>query len=239
MSLPAATLVVIPALNEENSVARVVRDAIDLGVAEVVVVDDNSTDNTASEAREAGATVISLSERLGAWAATQTGFRYAVRRGARVLVTMDADGQHLASDIPRLTAALCESNTNVIIASCPQRGSALRKAAWRWIKSISKLAINDITSGFRAYDRLAIRRLAAWPANLIEYQDVGVLLLLQRNNLSVEEIEVDMPDRHDGKSRIFSSWAAVAYYMVQTTLLGAAKRPKTTFSSGRSLGVIK
>jgi glycosyltransferase involved in cell wall biosynthesis len=239
MSILDSTLVVIPALNEESTVGGIVRLALQLGVAEVVVIDDNSTDHTASIARAAGATVVSLSERLGAWPAIQTGFRYAVRRGARIVVTMDADGQHVADDLPRLISTLSTSSANVAIASCPERGSALRKIAWRWIRYITKLPINDITSGFRAYDRLAIRRLAAWPASLLEYQDVGVLLILQKSKLSIVEVEVHMPSRQDGKSRIFGTWGTVVYYMLQTSILGAAKRPRGKLSSDQPARAIR
>jgi len=230
------SLVIIPAFNEEGSVGRVVTNVLKMKVREVVVIDDCSTDQTAEEARSAGATVVSLPERLGAWGATQTGFRYAVRRGARMVVTMDADGQHNPTDLSALITPIAQKTSNVVIASCTERGSKLRKIAWRWIKRVAHLDVSDITSGFRAYDRLAVRRLAAWPANLIEYQDVGVLLLLQRNRLTISEISVTMADRKNGKSRIFSSWGAVIYYMAQTLLLGASKRSRFSLRSYPILG---
>lgn len=230
----AQVIVVIPAFNEQDSVGRVVTSALSMRVKDVVVIDDYSTDQTAAEARSAGATVISLPEQLGAWGATQTGFRYAVRRGAKLIVTMDADGQHASEDLENLIGPIARRDANVVIGCCTSRGSALRRIAWSWIKGFSGIALGDITSGFRAYDRLAIRRLAAWPANLIEYQDVGVLMLLQRHNLKIAEVEVMMVNRHNGKSRIFSSWRAVAYYMAQTLLLGASKRPLNNFASRHS-----
>lgn len=230
------TIVIIPAFNEQGSVGGVVTSALSMGVREVVVIDDHSTDQTAAEARNAGGTVISLPEQLGAWGATQTGLRYAVRRGAKLVVTMDADGQHASRDLENLIGPIVYSGANVAIGCCTSRGSALRQIAWSWIKGASSISVSDITSGFRAYDRLAIRRLSGWRANLIEYQDVGVLLLLQRHNLKIAEVEVTMTKRHDGKSRIFSSWRAVAYYMAQTLLLGASKRSSQNATSRHSTG---
>ena len=225
------TLVIIPALNEQESVGKVVISAISMNVREVVVIDDCSSDQTAISARDAGATVISLTEGLGAWGATQTGFRYAVRRGARIVVTMDADGQHSSADLENIIAPITRGGANVVVACCTIRGSRLRAFAWSWIKRVSHISVSDITSGFRAYDRLAVRRLAAWRANLVEYQDVGVLLLLQKYRLKIAELEVMMATRTNGQSRIFSSWRAVAYYMAQTLLLGASKRSRLSLTS--------
>ena len=87
------------------------------------MVDDGSQDDTAAKAQSAGATVLRLPEQLGAWGATQTGMRYAVRKGFDIAVTMDADGQHDSDDIPKLIAPLLTGEANVVIGACPQRGS--------------------------------------------------------------------------------------------------------------------
>ncbi len=228
-------IVVMPALNEEGVIGNLIRAVTAQGVREVVVIDDASDDATAQEAEAAGATVITLLERLGAWGATQTGIRYAVRRGALAVITMDSDGQHPPDALPQIVAPLGVSGSHVVIGCCPQRGSPLRQLAWRWIKRTSGLAMADITSGFRAYDRLAIRKLASWPATLIEYQDVGILLLLQNSGLKIRDISVAMNARTNGKSRIFRNWGVVAYYMAHTLLLGACKRkPGRSVASHRS-----
>lgn len=188
------------------------------------MIDDGSQDDTAVEAQSAGATVLFLPEQLGAWAATQTGMRYAVRKGFEVAVTMDADGQHDSSDIPNLIAPLLGGEANVVIGACPQRGSLLRRLAWRWIRYLSGINLGDFTSGFRAYDRLAIRRAASWKATLLEYQDIGVLMLFQRHGLVITDVQVTMSERVSGHSRIFGDWGAVIYYMAYTLVLGLSKR---------------
>ncbi|MDB2667977.1 glycosyltransferase family 2 protein [Luminiphilus sp.] len=216
-------LVIIPAFNEASSVPAVVESVLSYADS-IVVVDDASQDNTAELAEAAGATVLRLPEQLGAWGATQTGMRYAVRKGFDIAITMDADGQHGSSDISKLTAPLLAGEANVVIGACPERGSPLRHLAWRWIRSLSGINLGDFTSGFRAYDRLAIRRAASWKATLLEYQDIGVLMLFQRHNLIITDVSVTMFDRVSGHSRIFGDWGAVLYYMTYTFVLGLSKR---------------
>lgn len=229
-------VVVIPAFNEASSVGAVVESAL-LHAERVVVVDDASQDNTAKLAEAAGAAVLRLPAQLGAWGATQTGMRYAVRKGFDIAITMDADGQHNSSDIPNLIAPLLAEEANVVIGACPQRGSPLRHLAWRWIRSLSGINLGDFTSGFRAYDRLAIRKAASWKATLLEYQDIGVLMLFQRHSLVITDVIVTMSERVSGHSRIFGDWGAVIYYMAYTLILGLSKRQN--LRPHRKTGAIK
>jgi len=92
------------------------------------------------------------------------------------------------------------------------------------MKRISGLRLEDLTSGYRVYDRRAIRRLASWQATLLEYQDVGVLAMLQASSIRIADVEVQMLPRTHGISRIFNSWRSVAYYMAYTLLLSFTKR---------------
>ena len=223
----SAICVVIPAHNEASSVTGVVEEVMSIvgEIADVVVVDDHSTDETADVARRAGATVISLCSQLGAWGATQAGIRYARKFDHRMVITIDADGQHSAQDIPALINAQEASGANMIIGADPSRASALRKSAWRLIRASSGLTTTDLTSGFRLYDGQCIDILAARPATLVQYQDVGVLALLHQHGMRVSEETVRMSQRVDGSSRIFSSWLKVSQYMLTTLILGTLKRP--------------
>ena len=219
--------VIVPALNEGAVVTDVVGSILGVIGLPVWVIDDNSSDDTANEAASAGARVIKLKEQLGAWGAVQTGLREALRMDLDFVVTMDADGQHLASDIPRLVKALRREQADVVIGSCTERGSLLRKLAWRMMRLTSGLQCEDLTSGFRVLNKSAIRLLASVEASQLDFQDVGVLLILERAGCRIAEHPVTMPSRTNGKSRIFRSWAAVMLYMLQTLLLGAAKRRRT------------
>ena len=101
MSTAERALVVIPAYNEAATVASVVQGVIVAG-HEVVVVDDGSSDATAEVARASGATVVSLPENRGKGAALRLAFERLFGAGFEAIVTLDADGQHVPEEIPRL-----------------------------------------------------------------------------------------------------------------------------------------
>ena len=107
-------LVVIPALNAAASVAGVVKASL-AHLPDVVVVNDGSTDATPKAAAGAGATVLHHPQNLGKGAALKTGFRYALERGFDAVVTVDADGQHLPSEIPKFVRAFRETGADLVI----------------------------------------------------------------------------------------------------------------------------
>jgi len=216
-------LVLIPAKNEEATVGKVVASIKTRFNATVLVIDDESTDNTAQVARAAGAQVLSLTLSLGAWGAIQTGLRYAVKHGFNIVVTMDADGQHEADSIPALIQPILEGECAVVIGAYPQRGSWARRLAWAFFRQLSELDIRDLTSGLRVYNRNATKLLASKVATLLDYQDVGVLILLQKAGFRIQEIPIAMYPRINGHSRIFSSWWAVGKYMLYTSILCLAQ----------------
>lgn len=211
--------VLIPAWNEEATVADVVSKIGEVGLYDVIVIDDASTDQTADRAAAAGARVLSLPVNLGAWGATQTGIRFALKKGYRQVITMDADGQHLSSAIPYLLAPITAGNADMVIGSCIERGSHARKIAWRFFRGMTGLEIEDLTSGFRAYNLPAMKILASKEATLLEYQDIGVLLLLMHSGLIIQEMKVPMGFRLSGSSKIFSSWFKVAEYLLLNLIL--------------------
>ena len=223
LSLPRC-VVIIPAHNESQDIAYVIGEIRKHSNFPIVVVDDASSDDTILKAKQAGALVVPLAVQLGAWGATQTGLRYALKNNYAYAITMDADGQHRAESLPALLQPIIDKEADVTIGSCTRRGSRSRKIAWTLMKRVSGLRLEDLTSGFRVYDRRAIRRLAAWQATLLEYQDVGVLAMLQASGIRIKDVEVDMLPRRHGMSRVFYSWASVIYYMSYTLLLSFTKR---------------
>ena len=214
-------LVVIPALNEAACIGSVVEQVLRQPGIDVLVVDDGSTDNTAEIAMLSGAGVLRATLWQGAWGAIQTGIRYAIRHGYSGVVTMDADGQHEPAYLPQLIEAA--RSADVVIAACPSRGSAMRQVAWRYFRFLTGFDVDDLTSGFRYYNDRACRLLAAEEATLLDYQDIGVLLLLHHARLRIAEISVAMNPRKHGASRVFSSWWTVARYMAETSLLCLAR----------------
>lgn len=214
-------LVVIPALNEAEDIGAVIAQVRAQGRIDVLVVDDGSTDETAAVARLCGAAVLRAPLWQGAWGAIQTGIRYALRHGYSGVITMDADGQHEPMYLPALLATA--KHADVVIAACPSRGSRMRHIAWAYFRFLTGFDIDDLTSGFRYYNARACRLLAMEEATLLDYQDVGVLLLLRHAHFRIAEVAVAMNPRKHGASRVFSSWWTVAIYMAETSLLCLAR----------------
>jgi glycosyltransferase involved in cell wall biosynthesis len=158
-------LVIIPALNAERSIGAVVRDCRAV-VNDVLVVDDGSADRTAEVAGEAGAQVVSHSLNRGKGAALKTGFAYALEHGFEVVVTLDADGQHLAREIPNFLSAREETGADLIIGGRahlfgkmqPRRRFANRFSA-RCIAYASNTNVTDSQSGFRLYTARLLRAI--------------------------------------------------------------------------------
>lgn len=211
------TLIVIPARDEATTIGDVVGKLGAAGWHDVLVVDDQSSDGTGDVARAAGALVMRPALPVGAWGGTQAGIRLALRLGFDAVVSMDADGQHEVPQIPALLSA--SAGADVVIGAYPERASRLRHVAWWWFRRLTGFEIRDLTSGFRWYGRDAMTLLASREATLLDYQDVGALLLMRRAGLRVVEVPVTMSPRTVGKSRVFRSWFAVARYMTATTLL--------------------
>jgi len=223
MAIHDRPIALIPAHNEAATVGDIVAQVCTLWNCPVVVIDDCSTDATAQIARTAGATVLPLAIQLGAWGATQTGLRYALRQGYRTAITLDADGQHEPDSIGALLEPLASGQADVSIGAFPERASPARRFAWSYFRWLTNLELEDITSGFRAYNHAAMTVLASPAASLFDYQDVGVLLILRRQGLRTVEVPVSMQPRVIGASKIFRSWRVVGKYMLQTSLLCIAR----------------
>lgn len=166
-------LVGIPAYNEADTVGGVVAEAREYA-DEVLVVDDGSTDETASRAREAAASVVEHERNRGYGHTLQTIFLEAERRDADVLVTLDADGQHSPEDIQRLLATQRDSTAEIVIGSRFGDTESAEMPAYRrvglWLITLltnfsigslgQRSRIRDPQSGFRAYDDTAIAAVA-------------------------------------------------------------------------------
>lgn len=155
-SVRQLTWVVIAAFNEGAVIDEVVREITSAGWS-VVVVDDGSADRTSAQARAAGATVVRHAVNLGQGAALQTGIDYALRRGARNIVTFDADGQHTAADIARMVDALSGSDVALgsrflgRIEGASRRRRVLLRAAVVMSNRLSGLQLSDAHCGLRAF----------------------------------------------------------------------------------------
>ena len=167
MTCPDRLIALIPAYNEEATVGQIVDRVQQLWGCRVVVIDDCSADATASVASAAGATVLPLTIQLGAWGAIQTGLRYALQQGYRTAVTLDADGQHEPENIGDLLQPLAAHQADIVIGSFPERASRARRMAWSYFRLLTGIRLEDITSGFRAYNHAAITVLASRAARTV------------------------------------------------------------------------
>ncbi len=109
--------IIIPAKDEEKRIGKVIHNTLSLGYQNIVVVNDGSSDNTASIAKAYGVTVLNHPINLGPGAATQTGITYALSQNAKYMITMDADEQHSPSDIESLCYTIENENVDVVIGS--------------------------------------------------------------------------------------------------------------------------
>ena len=199
-------LVVVPALNEQASVGDVVlRVRAVLPAADVLVVDDGSSDSTAKVARAAGALVACLPYNLGVGGAMRTGFRFAERHDYDVVVQIDADGQHDPVFLPAVLAALGDAEV-VIGARFAGVGDYAVRGPRSWAMKVLSRAVGrivgatltDVTSGFRAADRRAIRVFARhYPAEYLG-DTVESLVIAHRSGLRVTQVPVAMRARVHG-----------------------------------------
>jgi glycosyltransferase involved in cell wall biosynthesis len=158
-------MALIPALDAEKTLAPVVRGVLGF-IDDLIVVDDGSSDETSTVARAAGATVIRHPENRGKGAALKSGFERALADGFDAVLTLDADGQHLPGEIPRLIAAWTGTDAELVIGSrahlfagmLGRRRGANRFSAWA-ISKAAGVTVGDSQSGFRIYSARLLRTL--------------------------------------------------------------------------------
>lgn len=217
-------LVIVPALNEEASIAQVVSRARDELEADVLVIDDGSSDLTGEKARTSGAIVVRHPFNLGVGAAIRTALRYAAARGYAVAVQVDGDGQHEAAEAHLLLNAIYEGRADIVIGSRFQAGyrvSRVRRATMRLLSRVISrrlgLSLTDTTSGFRAFDAAAINYFAhVYPTDYLS-DTVEALLLAHDAGLRVAEVPVAMRERTTGKAS--TNALSSAYYFVRLLLV--------------------
>ena len=217
-------LLIVPAYNEEASIQSVIEGiGKELSHADILVVDDGSTDRTSERAERSGAVVLSLPFNLGIGGAMQAGYKYADEKGYEIAVQVDGDGQHDPREIPKLLEVLEKKEADMAIGSrfignCFYKGSAIRKVGisilGQAISTLTGQRVTDPTSGFRAANRKAIRLFAVtYPQ---DYPEPEVLVLLSRCGLKVKEVPATVYRREFGESSITKIRAV--YYMVKVLL---------------------
>jgi glycosyltransferase involved in cell wall biosynthesis len=221
------TLVIIPAHNEASNIGQVLAEIDDAKLKlamvspqsmDLLVVDDCSTDATASVAAQKGASVLHLPNNLGYGGAVQAGFRYAAHYGYDFGVLMDADGQHDASCIGDLLRVVQSGEADVALGSrflgrMEYKTTFVKRLGMSFFSTVvSRLTgwrITDPTSGFQALNRDTMAFFASdnYP---VDFPDADTILLLYFAGFRVAEVPVVMRERLSGRS-MHSSWKPVYY----------------------------
>lgn len=220
-----AVMVIIPAYNEEGAVGKVVREIHEtLPGAQVLVIDDCSSDATRTVAQSAGAEVLALPHHLGLGGCVQAGYKLAFELGYQYVVRVDGDGQHNPRDIPRILELLRRRKCQMVIGSRYLDGTALPTSWTRGLgigffrlvlRPILGRRVSDPTSGFVGVNRQALEVFSrTFP---LEYPEIEALVVLQRRAFCFEEVPCEARPRRTGKSTIT---AMKSLYYILHVLLG-------------------
>jgi glycosyltransferase involved in cell wall biosynthesis len=203
------SIAIVPAYNEAESLGSVLEEIRTADPElEVVVVNDGSTDATASVAAAAGVAVVTLPFNVGIGGAVQTGYQYALEQGF---------------EIGQIIGPILEGRADLVVGTRfvkggGYRGTRLRRVGIRLFATVVSLMVrqrvSDTTSGFRAVSRKALRLFAAEYPH--DYPEVESIVLLSRHGLRMLEVPVQMRVRETGNSSITALRAA--YYMIKVLL---------------------
>ena len=219
-------LVVIPAYNEEERIGEVISGVRRvLPQAHILVIDDDSKDDTARVARAGGAAVLSLPFNLGYGVALQTGYKYALDRDYRYLIQIDGDGQHDPEYCVKLLDEVASGRADVCLGSRfghreGYRVPLLRRAGIRCFRKavqwLTGLPVQDPTSGFQALNRDTLEFFCSeiYPS---DYPDADVLIMLHYAGFTVREVPVRMFSA-PGKSTSMHQGLKPIYYMFKLSL---------------------
>ncbi len=191
-------VIIIPAYNEKENIAAMVKSCNLFGYHTVLVVDDGSTDNTARIAREAGAMVVSHIINRGVGAATQTGLEAAKLLNADIAVTIDADSQHKPQDIKKLIDVLIERNSDIVIGSrflndqnnIPLMRNVFNRIANMITFLLAGIMLTDSQSGLKAFSRRALETIKI-SSNGFEFSS-EIIREAQHGHLSITEVPVSV-----------------------------------------------
>jgi glycosyltransferase involved in cell wall biosynthesis len=208
--------VIIPAYNEAEVIANVVREIISkLGSdGDIVVVNDGSSDATSKKARDAGAIVIDHILNSGAGSATATGLSYANQHGYKFAATMDADGQHSAEDVTKGIRIAQKTNVDLLIGSrlIDSRGmSRIKTLGNKGLSTITYLLfgvrVTDSQSGLRIFSQKALEQLR-WKTSGYEFCS-EMIWRAKQIGLTIDEYSIKAIYTDYSKAKGQSNWNAI------------------------------
>ena len=204
-----AVAIVIPAYNEAENINRVlatVPDDVSGLHSAPIVVDDGSADDTVDRARRVGVAAVQLPLNRGQGAALRCGYRLALATGARVVVTMDADGQHQAIELPRLVDPILEGKADVVHGSRvlgdadpthPTRRVGI--VVFSWLLSVlTSSRITDPSCGYRAIRTEALKGMVF---HQDQFHTAEFLIEASKRKLKILEVPITVTSRLSGTSK--------------------------------------
>lgn len=217
MGIVKTTAIIMPAFNEEKNIKQLIIRIKEIlsSDAELVVINDGSTDSTPQILNETNTNHINLGSNSGYGVAIQTGIKYALRNNFEYVVLIDADGQHNPEDIPTLLNVIKNKEADLALGSrfvedTGYGGSIFRRLGESLfsflIYCLDGIKIHDPTSGFQAFDK-KVQEIYASEMFPVDYPDADMLLLLSYYNLKIKEVPVKMSvntekSMHSGIKRI-------------------------------------
>lgn len=219
---------IVPAYNEEEAITGVVNDINALAesqhlLIDVVAVNDCSKDSTSEVISKLKCIALNLPINLGIGGAVQTGFKYALENGYDYAIQIDGDGQHPASEIPKILNTAVTGGFDVVIGSrfISKEGfqsSAFRRFGINYFKWLNRMLVgaivNDSTSGFRLINRKVMEIVAEYYPD--EYPEPEAIIIYSLNDFKIGEVPVTMRERQGGVSSI-GTFASI-YYMFKVSL---------------------
>jgi glycosyltransferase involved in cell wall biosynthesis len=202
-------LVIVPAFNEAGSLPAVVSELrSQLPEADILVVDDGSTDETGQVLGDIGVRWLRMPMQTGLGSAVRAGLRYACRHGYDIVVRVDGDGQHPAALIERLVAPVLAGTADVTIGSryvselrnAPTLRRGCQYVLGRILTVLTRQEVTDPTSGLWAFGPRTLKLLRRHHPS--GYPEPELIMFLCRNRMAVTEVQVRMRDRLAGRSSL-------------------------------------
>lgn len=229
-------LVVIPAHNEEHNIKKVIDELKkDFAYADILVINDSSTDNTKKIVEENNIDCITTVFNLKYAMAVQTGIKYAYKHDYDYVIQFDGDGQHIAKEAEKLITKMKETNADIVIGSRymnnEYKQTFFRKIGTiiftKLIKMFCKREITDPLSGFQCLNKKVIEKYAK-TGEYPEFPDANLIIQMLFEGYKIEEIDVKMRLREFGESMhsgIMSSirYMVIVMYTIQTILINNIK----------------
>ena len=213
-------LVIIPAYNEEMNITGVVDEIMkDIPEADIVVINDCSTDRTPEILKEKGINYITTPFNMRYAGGVQTGFKFAVSKGYKYVSQFDGDGQHIASELKKMFMIAKKESVDIVIGSrflkeTEYNHSFFRKIGTLLFQKIIKITcdktIMDPTSGLQVLNQKVYTRYAEMN-NYPEYPDANLIIEMLLLNYKIKEVPVEMRERIYGESMHAGIWGPITY----------------------------